>query len=412
MGNQQDAPIKCNLLLIGKTGTGKSSFANYLFGVDKFKVGPGAPVTSWEENFQQYSLSIYKQSHNESNGKSSKMSWFFHFFNKTSDKANTPVAQVNVYDSVGIEPNNLPQWRTKLDRFLSETQVKSTSSFSFNSQVPPANEIMHVCFYVINGASGRIEPNELSIIDKICQTHKLPVSVIITNCDVASESQLTAIEKEIKNKGLEAIRICSVSRKTRGGEIKEPFGKELAIKKVLTASYEKVGKELSIIAFKQLINFIRDLKTKIIKKIDDSDISIFKMDEMDSSFDKITEDLEKMLDKFSDFRDFLPSAYISYVDFIENFDVDYQGRDIFEDSFENFVNVLEDFDMENLSIARKVDKAMKDMEEGNVFQKMGAVLTMGGTALFIKSNIKNVLNEAFDEIVGRLNSQLLKIERS
>ena len=44
--------IACNILIIGKTGTGKSSFANYLFNVDKFTTGSGEPVTSWAENFQ------------------------------------------------------------------------------------------------------------------------------------------------------------------------------------------------------------------------------------------------------------------------------------------------------------------------------------------------------------------------
>jgi predicted GTPase len=71
MNYLSDFSVKCNVLLIGKTGTGKSTFANYLFGVDKFTIGTGAPVTKWEENFQKYDLNV-------------------------SD------VQINVYDSVGL----------------------------------------------------------------------------------------------------------------------------------------------------------------------------------------------------------------------------------------------------------------------------------------------------------------------
>lgn len=67
--------IACNVLIIGKTGTGKSSFANYLFDVDKFTTGSGEPVTSWAENFQAY--------HFKKNG-----------------------IKINVFDSVGLEPDN------------------------------------------------------------------------------------------------------------------------------------------------------------------------------------------------------------------------------------------------------------------------------------------------------------------
>lgn len=48
--------IACNVLIIGKTGTGKSSFANYLFDVNKFTTGSGEPVTSWAEKFSSISF--------------------------------------------------------------------------------------------------------------------------------------------------------------------------------------------------------------------------------------------------------------------------------------------------------------------------------------------------------------------
>jgi hypothetical protein len=69
--------------------------------------------------------------------------------------------------------------------------------------------------------------------------------------------------------------------------------------------------------------------------------------------------------------------------------------------------------MENRSPGiEKMKKAMEDIKDGDFFQKIAAIFTVGGTALFTKANLKKAVVEAFDEIVSRLKSQLEKIERS
>jgi predicted GTPase len=369
--------VKCNMLLIGKTGTGKSSFANYLFGVDKFTTGTGAPVTKWEENFQQYDLNV-------------------------SD------VQINVYDSVGLEPNNFEKWMRELDSFLSERQVIKRSGFLINRcAILSANDIMHVLFYTINGAGGRIEASELSTLDKIYQDYKIPISIIITNCDVASESQISAIEKEAKSKCFETVRVCSVSRKTRGGDKKEQFGKESALKNLLSASYEKVGRELTIIVLKKAIEFLEKTESDFVKKIDDSDISIFKADGIDSEFD----DISGWLDGINmDVEDVLPPAYISYHEFIENFNIEYQGRDVFERTFEDISSLFENFNTDNISLIRKINKAAEDMDYGNVLEKIRGFFAAAEIALRMKSKIKEAVHEIFNEIVFRLYSQLEKLK--
>jgi len=392
MEHMSDLPgttVKCNILLIGKSGAGKSAFANYLFGVYTFKTGTGAPVTTWEENFQHHFVNIHD-------------------------------VQVNVYDSVGLEQNNFSEWMRKLNGFLSTRQVCSSPGILWRGWSPirssqdilSANDIMHVLFYVVNGAGARIEANELKILSDIQKSYKIPASLVITNCDVATKAQIEALEKEARKNGLESIRVCSISRKTRGGEKTEPFGKENALRKILSASYEKVGRELTIIVYKQMIEFTEKIQNTLKGKIDSSDISIFKIDELDSSLDNITEFLDEEVSKLNDVSDFLPPAYRSYYNFIEDFDVDYQGRNVFEESFEKISNFIDNFDMDNLALMRRVNKAMEDLEDGNVFDKIGAFFTMASTALFLKENIKNAIDEAFGEIKSKLFSQLWEIERS
>jgi hypothetical protein len=398
------------LLLIGKTGSGKSSFANYLFNDDRFTTGTGAPVTKWEENFQQYSLNV-------------------------SD------IQVNVYDSVGLEPNNFSRWMQELKRFLSEKQVINQQYTSPKSQgiivktifgkfvldthlydkysgrqkidqqgVVSADVIMHILFYVVNGAGARMEDGELKILKDIKDTYKIPVCVIITNCDVEeAENKISAIENITKASGIESVRVCSISRKTRGGDKEEQFGRDLALKQVLSASYEKVGRELAIITCKLYINMGIDLKYNLIKKINESDMSIFNMD---NDLNNII-DLDESLKKFEgNDIDLLPSAYTSYYHFVENFNVEYKGRDILEETHKEMSNFLDSFDFDKTKIVKKLNKATKDFEDGNIFEKIGSLATIGGTFLSIKSSFNEIIEEYFDDIQSKQKSLLWKIERS
>ena len=111
--------IKCNVVLIGKTGAGKSSFANYLFDTEKFSVSTGKPCTGWEENFQVHSLDIHG-------------------------------VITNVYDTVGLEADNYNKWISDIKEFFNKKQALKNP-----------NDIMHALFYVVNVSSARIEENEL-----------------------------------------------------------------------------------------------------------------------------------------------------------------------------------------------------------------------------------------------------------
>ena len=367
--------VKCNVLLIGKSGAGKSSFANYLFGVDKFTTGSGKPVTQWEENFQRYNLM--------QNG-----------------------VEINVYDSVGLEQNASGKWNQKLSEFLSKMQNRSSQTIN------SANEIMHVLFYVINAASARIESTEIELVYRLYNEYKIPSAFILTNCDLASQAQIDAIENIIKKDkiNIDVIKICSISKKKRDGSKTEPFGKENAVKKVLEASYEKVGQELAKAVCVNCKEKFERLKDDIHRKIDNSNISIFNMDNIDSELDSVSSAVSNFCEgSVFDMDEFLPSSYKSYNSFINAFPVECKGKDIFNDTFDTIHTILDDYSTNGLNIERVVEGAFDKLEDGNIFEKIGAVFTIGSKILFIKSTIKEGVDEIFNKAISALNRQIYSL---
>lgn len=241
-------PIKSNTLLIGKTGSGKSSFANYIFNTDIFSASAGKPVTNWETNFQSHSIDVCD-------------------------------IQVNVFDSVGLEGDNYEEWEDKLLQFLKD----KSSNYSIYEHI-------HTIFYVINAGSARIESKELAILKKIKSEFKLSTAVVLTNCDSSSEENLNSLEEIIKKENLTPIRICSVSKaKTRGGKEVKPFGRDDALEVILSSSYEKVGKDLSLAVLDIFLDEIFKMRNNFIEKIEKSNISILNINNLEEEFNAVIE---------------------------------------------------------------------------------------------------------------------------
>jgi hypothetical protein len=200
----------------------------------------------------------------------------------------------------------------------------------------------------------------------------------------------------------------------------EPFGREIAIKKLLAASYEKVGKDLSILVYRYGINMANNLRKEFKNMVDSSKIDdISKIDDLISEFKLI---LSNSLHIFGDFKEIdkvsenlsrlLPSEFISYREFIDSFHVDYKGRDIFMESFEGIKEFIESFDINEVSSIKQYKHSLHILRYGNIFEKFLERISLFPKILSINDTLKEVIDDVFDTFLVGVLEQLKKIESS
>ncbi|MBW4454216.1 MAG: 50S ribosome-binding GTPase [Nostoc indistinguendum CM1-VF10] len=182
MQDSEFEKIVYNVVIIGRTGAGKSALINYLYGDTIAKSGVGNPIT--EKGFHRHNLT-----------------W-----------RSIPV---NIYDSWGLEVGQAQDWRKMLDNELKKHGTDR-----------PVNEWFHTVFYCINAASARIEPFEFKIIQDLI-TDKYRVIVVLTRAELMSQDDLSTLKNCIlqgASSEIPIIEVCSISQKMRFGET-ETFGK-------------------------------------------------------------------------------------------------------------------------------------------------------------------------------------------
>ncbi len=204
MADNAIAKVRANLLLLGRTGNGKSEFVNFVLGEHVAETGCGVPVT---QEFDRYEYVL---------------------------KDGLPIT---IFDSKGLEVDQLDLITENIRAFI---QKKNSS--------PSLNEWFHAVFYFINSGRARLENYEKELIRNIGKITKQPVYTVLTHCYeniTETESELTDIIHTIDSAADTVFRINMIEKTDRLKRTKKVFGRAEIEKALPDILWENTARKLA-----------------------------------------------------------------------------------------------------------------------------------------------------------------------
>ena len=221
-----------NVLIIGKSGVGKSSLLNYMFGRELQKVGVGAPVTIME--VKEF---VYKYDD--------------HF-------------EMHIYDTWGLEPSaqKAEEWKNTIFKEIERHDAEKISDW-FNTII-----------FCMNAKSARVEDFEIDIMEELLR-EKNHVTIALTHCNSKSDPDgivlRESVKEELAKRGVEPpddrnfVFVSNVRKKLLGGTV-EQFGKEEIFISIIRNVWASLKSKVPYLTRRKFENSFARKKAELLKK--------------------------------------------------------------------------------------------------------------------------------------------------
>ena len=274
---ERENEMIARILIIGKTGVGKSSFINYFLNLNEengAKTGVGKPCTQNLEKF----------------------------------KKKIDGLDVEVYDTKGMEVEDYK----KIVNEIKEEIVKRNSSDEIK-------DWFHTIFYCFSLGNRRIEETEIKMLKGLIDNVSQNIHIILTNSDSADDDIIEKFKRQIRDEISSRSKIfpvCSIEMKKRNGTQTQKSGKDEILKEVFILLWNDISNRLAE-------KYSKDMKKKLIEEIErkyEPYMNKFIIEDNVDILDKIEKDIKNDIEELkNEYQDKIEKELEELINFIKKY---------------------------------------------------------------------------------------------
>ena len=373
------ANLSTNVLVIGKSGVGKSSLLNYLFKKQIQETGTGEPVT-------EKGIFPFDYQYNDS-------------------------FKICIYDTWGLEPDNIRDWKKLIMDEVEEHDKQHVSEW-FNTII-----------FCLSANSDRVEDFEADIIKALVKENNQMV-IVITHCQNENDERSIIMKKRVLAltcvKDNQVVFVSNVEKKLIGKKVTK-FGREKIftvivrnlwdslkvkvpynIKKQLIDNFDSKKKEFETEINKKWLLFQRDKNLTEFEKKVNNDFATFLSNEMD--------DINK---KFSEAMDYYNELSLQYAEIglldkekiMSNPTVHFDALKEFKSEVETQVSIIRE-KLGDIITLLKSDVSKQVLKEFGV-----AIKKYFSSSKEIKETLIKTINDYMKNTRGMMISQIETVQK-